>query len=98
MKGETTATRTGRIAVDRSLWTDMHEFAPALENKQTPDARPTHRILRPLEVIPNAIHVLRIEYPGPSKPIRRKCLLQYVAQIVCQPPFEGKRECPFPAR
>src|SRR5579864_8088677 len=82
MKGETIAIRAGGIRWQRSLRADLHEFTPALENIKIPDARPSHGSLRPLIVIPEAIHGFRLEDSGLAKPVRRKCFLQHSSQVI----------------
>src|ERR1700688_65720 len=82
MKGETMAMRTRGIRLERSLRADLHEFTPALENKKIPDARPAHGALGPLVAIPQAIHGRRLKDAGPAKPVRRKCFLQHVPQVM----------------
>src|SRR5216683_990705 len=80
MKGETMAIRTGGIRLQRSLRADLHEFTPALKDKEIPDARPAHGALRPLVSFPEAIHGCRLKDAGAAKPVRRKRFLQHVAQ------------------
>src|SRR5579862_1813512 len=98
MNGETTATRTGGMRLNRSLGTDLHDFTPALQHKKIPDARPAHVALRPLVTFPKTIHRSRFENSGASEPVGGEGILHHVAQIVRKPSLERKRECALPPR
>ena len=89
------AIRARGIRLERSLRADLHEFTPALENIKIPDARPSYRALRPLVVIPEAIHRFGLEDAGPAKPVRGERFLQHVTQVMREPTLKWKCEGAF---
>jgi hypothetical protein len=75
----------------------LHQFAPALEDEERPDARPAYRIGIPEITMPEAADGLGRENACGEEAIVIEGFIERAAPLVAEPMREGKREGAFGA-